>query len=154
MRSRLALLLVCLSLAAAGIFGMPSPPGRKAYAQSGNGGIVLLASGWNISAVTSGNRVFATNLVPSQAGSVIRIAVVLGSSVPFAVYETDGTNTATSYFNGGTSLTAGCVYTFVYEVRNKNAIGGPTANPTAFNFVVGGTTVPVLRVTEVIGPVD
>lgn len=148
-------LVLALAVIAVALFGLPGPPGRVAHAQSGGGGIVLTASGWNISSVTSGSAVFSTNLKPSQAGSVMRICVVLGSSVPLAVYETDGTHTYTSYLNGGTALTAGCYYTFVIETRNANAIGGPSSNPTAFNFIVAGaTTVPVLRVTEVIGAVD
>jgi len=138
-----------------GLASFLSLPTRQAHAQASGGGIVLLASGWNISAVTSGSAVFGTNLKPTQAGSVLRICVVLGSSVPLAVYETDGTQTFTSYLNGGTALTAGCYYTFVVELRCATAIGGPASNPTAFNFVVGGpSTVPILRATEVLGSVD
>lgn len=147
--------LMILILALAGISMAYQPQVKKAAAQNG-GGMFILASGWNISSVTSGQPVFVTNLVPKQSGSVIRIGVVLGSTAPLAIYETDGLgHTFTSWLNGGTALTASSLYTFVWEARSTNAPGGPTLNSTAFNFVVGSaTTVPILRVTECVSGID
>ena len=141
------------AFALASLLGLREP--RHAHAQVGDGTLLDQASGWNISSVASGGTVFATALKTSRAVSCIRIGVVLGSTAPLSIQETDGTHTFTSYLNGGTALTAGCMYTFVWETRNANAPGGVAGGPTTFNFVVGGpTTVPVLRVTELIGGVD
>lgn len=128
---------------------LPGHAVKQAHAQQQGAGMILTASGWNISSVTSGGTVFATNLTAKTPGSILRICVVLGTAAPLSIFETDGTHTFTSYLNGGTALTAGCYYTFLIEARCSTPPGGPTSNPTAFNFVVGGpTTVPVLRVTE------
>jgi len=156
MNRRFLAIVLALVVVGFAVFGLPSPPGKKAHAQAGAPGYILLASGWNIGSVTSGTAVFGTNLKPTQAGSVIRIGVVLGSSVTLAIYETDASgHTFTSLLNGGTALTGGCLYTFVWEARNSAAIGGPTANSTGFNFIVGGpSAVPVLRVTECTSGVD
>ena len=148
------ILIVILILAIAGLVATHDPPMRRAHAQ--DTGAIILSSGWNISSVSSGNTVFASNVVAKQAGSVLRIAVVLGSAAPFSIKEfgSDGTN-FTSYFNGGTALSAGCMYTFVWESRCKTAIGGSNPGPLSFNFVVSSpTTVPILRVTECVGGVD
>ena len=134
-------------------------------------GLVAVVDGWNIASVASGANVLTTNVKTSQAASAIRITVVLGSSVPFGIYETDGTHSFSSYLNGGTALTAGCYYTFVIGARYSGAIGGRTQSgaggatvtvgnvsgttPNAHNFFVGGpTTVNVLREEEVVGGVD
>jgi hypothetical protein len=76
--------------------------------------------------------------------------------VPIQILETDGSVTIKSYLNGGAALTAGAYYTFVIEARNKDAPGGPTGNPNAYNVVVtgGASTFPVCRVTEVVNGPD
>jgi len=164
-------ILACLVAFALAIEGrrLMDPP-RVAHAQS-FGGTYFLGNGWNISSVSSGSNVFTTNLKLANAGDAIRIDVQLGSSVPFGVFETDGTHTASGYLNAGTALTAGCRYTFTIEGRNSNQVGAVTQSgaggatvtngsllgttPQSFNFFVGGsTTVQILRVTEVSGSVD
>jgi len=151
-RSGVLLYIAAFCLLLGFVIGRPT---RDVHAQVGGGpGIVPMFNGWNITTVTSGSRVFATNKSPTQAASSIRISVVLGSSVPLSIYETDGTNTFTMPLNNGVALTAGTCYTFVWGTRCSSAPGG-VAGPNAFNFVVQGpTTVPVLRVDECVGAVD
>lgn len=134
-------------------------------------GLVAIVDGWNISSVSSGANVLTTNVHTSQAASALRITVSLASSVPFGVYETDGTHAFSSYLNGGTALTANCEYTFVIGARYSGAIGGRTQSgaggatvtlgnvsgttPNALNFFVGGpTAINKLRAEEVVGGVD
>lgn len=140
--------LVALVLAFAGLFrGYESP--RAAHGQSA-GGYHPVVNSWNVGSVTSGNAILASNFVGSQPASVFRITVVLGSSAPLAVYTTDGTHTFTSWLNGATALSAGCVYTFTTGARSASAPGGVAGGPTGFNFKVGSaTTVPYLWVDEV-----
>jgi hypothetical protein len=150
--------LAALALVTFGVLVGVDVSRRPGIVHAQVGGPIQLASGWNIGSVSSGVSVFASNLVPQQTVTMCRIAVVLGSSVPLSIKETDGTHTFTSPLNGGTALTAGTCYTFVWELRLGNGKGSPSnpgAGPTGFNFVVGGaSTVPILRVTEIDGAVD
>lgn len=150
MKTRLNVFLAVLVLVA--IVLTRPPAERQARAQTG--GYLARVNSWNVGSITSGNAILASNFTATQAASVFRITVVLGSSAPIALYTTDGTHTFTSWLNGATNLSAGCVYTFTTGARNSGAPGGGTG-PTAFNFVVGSaTTVPYLWVDEVTGSVD
>jgi hypothetical protein len=123
---------------------------RVAHAQS-DAAVVPLGALWNTASTNASVNLFTTNLKTTRATSVIRIGVVVGSSVTLSIKETNGTQTFTSALNGGTALTAGALYTFVWEARNSDGAG----NAVTFNFVMGGTsTVPILRVTEVVAAVD
>lgn len=126
-------------------------PTREANAQA-DAAIVPLVSGWNIGSVSSGSAVLSTDFKPTRTTSVFRIAVVLGSSAPLSIRETDGTHTFTSLLNGGSNLSAGTCFTFVWESRFSATSG---LQPNGFNFIVGSpTTVPIIRVTELTGSVD
>lgn len=129
-----------------------SPPARIARAQGSDFSIVPLVDGWNISSVTSGSAVLSSSFHPNKRTAAIRIGVVLGSSAPLSIRESDGTRTFTSYLNGGTNLSAGTMYTFVWETRYFT---DGASGPSTYNFIVGSpTTVPILRVTQVDGAVD
>lgn len=106
---------------------------------------------WNKGSTLASTNLFTTSLKTNRATSVIRIGVVLGSSVKLSIVETNGTQTFSSKLNGDNALTAGTLYTFVWEARNTDGAG----TAVTFNFQMSGTsTVPILRVTEVSGAVD
>jgi hypothetical protein len=138
------LLVLWLTLLAA--FIHPSP---AAHAQPEGGTVRPLASVWNRGSTNASTNLLTSSVAVSGA-SVIRIGVVLGSSVKLSIVETNGTQTFSSFLNGGTALAAGTLYTFVWEGRAKDG-----TNNITFNFQMDGTsTVPILRVSEVIAPVD
>jgi hypothetical protein len=123
---------------------------RLAHAQS-DAAVVPLGALWNKGSTNASTNLFTTDLKTTRATSVIRIGVVVGSSVKLSVKETNGAQTFTSSLNGGSALAAGSLYTFTWEARNSDGAG----NAVTFNFVMDGTsTVPILRVTEVVAAVD
>lgn len=123
---------------------------RKARAD-GQDAFRSLGALWNKGSTGASTNLFSSSLATKSAVSVVRIGVVLGSSTTLSIVETNGTQTFSSTLNGGTALTAGSLYTFAWEARNTDGAG----NNVTFNFQMGGTsTVPILRVTEVVGAVD
>lgn len=93
-------------------------------------------------------------IVPAAAW---RVTVCLATGSVFNAVATDGKTSITMSLNGGTALTAGAMYTFVFGASKMAPTQSASLNPAAltWNFQVATTgTINLLQVDEVTGAAD
>lgn len=106
-------------------------------------GVAALATVHNGSAPGANTNIFSTSLKVSPSASAIRVTVCLSTGSVFNVVVTDGTNPHTQSLNGGTALTANCLYTFTFGARRYSSqpyTAGTTAE-ISYNFQVATDSV-------------
>lgn len=84
--------------------------------------------------------------------SAIRVTVCLTTTSVFDLRVTNGTTAYTQHFNGGTALTASCLYTFTIGARRYSTQNADVELSYAFR-VATDSVIEQLLVEEVRGPV-
>jgi len=130
-------------------------PTRVEQAAMPNIGIAALATVYNGAAPGANTNILTDSVKVSPSASALRITVCLSTGSVFNVRVTDGTNAHTQSLNGGTALTANCLYTFTIGARRYSSqpyTAGTTAELT-YNFQVAtDSVIETLFVEEVTGP--
>lgn len=152
----LAILALCiLPLLAIGVAS------TTARAQSApNGGIGLraylfhrAAPGANTAIITKApNGSTITGLTPQSGVGAFRVTIQLATGSVLDATVSDGTTTTTSHLNGGTALTAGCLYTFCFGVCDRVPTLDQNAAPLplVWNFQIETNgVIDLLQVDEV-----
>lgn len=101
---------------------------------------------------TDANGDAATTFKVSEHASAIRITVCLTTGSVLDLYVTNGTTAYTQHLNGGTALTASCIYTFTVGARRYSTQNGSTELTYALR-VATDSVIQTLLVEEVTGPV-
>ena len=115
------------------------------------GAVVALATVYNGSAPGANTNII-TPVKVSDSASAMRVTVCLSTSSVFNVRVTDGTNPHTQSLNGGTALTANCLYTFTFGARRYSSQTGTTELTYSFQVATDGV-IETLLVEEVTGTV-
>lgn len=92
----------------------------------------------------------ATTFQVGPNASVVRVTVALTTGSVFNVRVTDGTTAYTIHLNGGTALTAACMYTFSFGARRYSTQNGNTELTYAFQ-VATDSVINYLLAEEVVG---
>lgn len=103
-------------------------------------------------AAPGANTNIVTPFKVSESASALRVTVCLTTGSVFNVRVTDGTTAYTQSLNGGTALTAACIYTFTFGVRRYSTGTGTTELTYSFQVATDGV-IQTLFVEEVTGPV-
>ena len=130
-------------------------PTRVEQATMPNIGIAALATVYNGAAPGANTNILTDSVKVSPSASALRITVCLSTGSVFNVRVTDGTNAHTQSLNGGTALTANCLYTFTIGARRYSSqpyTDGTTAE-LSYNFQVAADgVIETLFVEEATGP--
>lgn len=112
----------------------------------------LAAPGSNTSFLsTSVTADGTTGITPSAHANAWRVTISLATSSVLDVYVTDGSTAYTLHLNGGTALTASCLYTFTFGVSATKQDG---ATALVYQLrVATDSVIQQLAIDEVAGPV-
>ena len=94
----------------------------------------------------------ATTFKVGPNAAAVRVSVCLTTGSVFDVRVTDGTTAYSQHLNGGTALTAACLYTFTFGVRRYSTQNADTELTYAFR-VATDSVIQTLFADEVLGGV-
>lgn len=103
-------------------------------------------------AAPGANTDIVTPFKVSESASAVRVTVCLTTGSVFDVRVTDGSTAYTMHLNGGTALTAACLYTFTFAARRYSSQTGTTELTYSFRVATDGV-INYLLAEEVCGPV-
>lgn len=132
----LAALTACLALPPRALAAPPAPTPR---------GVIfnLPVTGSSTAGVFSSALASASSTIGGSAAptSAYRVTVCVTGSNSVVSFQAIGNGaTVTMSLNGGTALTAGCVYTFTVGVTGAYTNGGATSRALTYNVSVTTTT--------------